>query len=116
MSIFSDIKIFPFNSEGTNNKTVAVGSVVVSGTVRVNFKVINGKESRFVALPNEPSNKVDEVTKQKKYYPVVQFTNRADSDELTRLVLSKLDSSQTQQANKSPTTRSSSKYADDLPF
>jgi DNA-binding cell septation regulator SpoVG len=90
MSIFSDLKIYPVKTvEGS--KLLARGSVVISNAVRVNFSVLNGSKGRFVALPSEKSNKVDEQGNI-KYFPIVSIPNRELSDELNRLVLNQLDS------------------------
>jgi DNA-binding cell septation regulator SpoVG len=109
MSVFSDLNIFPVNSNGS--KLIARGNVVVNNTVRVNFNVLNGSKGRFVAMPSEKSNKTDEDGNV-KYFPVVSFKSRELSDELNRLVLERLDNGNQTTTNSKNTT----KYSDGLPF
>jgi DNA-binding cell septation regulator SpoVG len=112
MSVFSDLKIFPINSSN-GSKLLARGSVVVSNAVRVNFSVLNGSQGRFVAMPSEKSNKVDEQGKT-KYFPIVQLSSRELSDELNRLVLAELDGGKS--TEKPKTSRSTSISSDGMPF
>jgi DNA-binding cell septation regulator SpoVG len=91
MSVFSDVKVMPV----TGGKILARGSVVVGGACRVNFSVLNGANGKFVMLPSEKSDKVDEVTGKPKYFPHAQLISRELSDELTRLVLKTLDGGET---------------------
>jgi DNA-binding cell septation regulator SpoVG len=115
MSVFSDLKIFPVNSNGS--KLIARGSVVVSNTVRVNFSVLNGSKGRFVAMPSEKSNKTDEQGNT-KYFPVVQLSSRELSDELNRLVLAELDggSKSGEKSTSGSARKPASKSGDGIPF
>lgn len=102
---FSEIKVFKV--EG-NKVVVARGSVLVSNTVIVNFTVMNGSNGRFVSLPAEKSDKVDENGKP-KYFPHAKLKTRELNDELTRLVLEELD-------GKGSAPRTKASTGDGLPF
>lgn len=88
MTQFSEITLFPVGKE--SKVVIARGSVVVANTIKVKFTVMNGSNGRFVSLPAEKSDKVDENGKT-RYFPNVSMVTRDLSDELNRLVLSKLD-------------------------
>lgn len=110
MSVFSDIKVTPLS--GGSGKLVARGSVVVGGAVRVNFTVLDGANGKFVMLPSEKSDKVDEVTGKNKYFPHAQLLSRELGDELTRLVVSSLDGG----ASSPPAARTPATKKAPVPF
>jgi DNA-binding cell septation regulator SpoVG len=91
MSVFSDLNVFPISNAGT---LVARGNVTMNGAVKFQFTVRNGSKGRFVALPSEKSNKVDEDNKP-KYFPVISLVNKEQQEELNRLVLAQLDGGKT---------------------
>lgn len=106
MSIFSDLKVYPVQTKQEGSNLVARGSVVVNQMVRFQFSVMNGSKGRFVAMPSEKSNKIDEVTKKPKYFPIVSLTKEENRDELNRLVLAELDNPSPKEVSSSPPARS----------
>lgn len=119
MTVFSDIKLFPLKLDNSN--LLAKGSVVVNEVVRFNFSVMNGSKGRFVSMPSEKSNKVDDDGKV-KYFPIVSLLNKDMQDELNRLVLAQLDGEKPaakpapKATSSAPNTWGSKKKTEDIPF
>lgn len=111
MNKFSDIKIYRLETK-PDSKLLARGSVVIADMVRVNFSILNGANGKFVMLPSEKSNQIDEQTKKNKYFPLAQMISRDLSDELNKAVLTEFEG-----GSKSSTNTTKKKgIGDGLPF
>ncbi len=105
-NLFSDIRIFPVNSSTIK----ANGKMVIAGTVEVSFKVIQGKNGMFVALPQTktPSKVAGEPD---KYWADVRILDEETKKQMEETVLAAFNAAGT---GGSKTTSAPKKSA--LPF
>lgn len=110
-SKFSDIKIFRLENQ-SGSKLLARGSVVIGELVRVNFSILDGQNGKFVMLPSEKSNKVDETTGKPKYFALAQMVDKDLTAELNKVVLAEFE-----KGGKSSSTSGTKKATKDgIPF
>jgi len=105
----TDASFFPVN----NGPTVALGQVILDKVLKLNVKIMNGKNGLWVAFPSKLSQK------DNKYYSDFNFIDKDAHADFSTAVLSAYHTTNSQ-GNGSPLSRNSNSEAeimqDDLPF
>lgn len=90
--LFTNIKLFPLKKE--HPSILANGSVLVKGTVQVNFTVKKGKNGVFASLPGHMGKaKAEDGTVTDKWYNDVFLPDENVRIEFQKFVISAYDSS-----------------------
>lgn len=70
-SVFTDWQIWPVKVKAGN--LLANGKVVVAGTVKVDFRIMEGNKGLFAGFPSQMSEKEG----KKNYYPYIKLVDDA---------------------------------------
>lgn len=111
MSVFTDLKLFPVNSDKT--KTVARGSVVYNASVRLNFNVVEGTKGKFVSFPAEKSSKPDADGKD-RFFPYITMVDKELKEQFDKFVLDGLNDKVEGIASASESKKTTSKKVNPL--